>query len=78
MPFERFNRNSNYELLRMDDGFSKELDKQRIEMMGNAVVPEIAHYLFECVKNHIALKKQEREGKKNIIVVLPVTVEGLR
>lgn len=70
MPFERFNRNSNYELLRMDDGFSKELDKQRIEMMGNAVVPEIAHYLFECIKNHIALKKQEREGKKIIITDL--------
>ncbi len=52
MPFERFNRNSNYELVRMDDGFSKGLDKQRIEMMGNAVVPEIAHYLFECIKNH--------------------------
>jgi DNA (cytosine-5)-methyltransferase 1 len=36
----------------MDDGFSDGLDKTRIEMMGNAVVPEIAHYLFECVKFH--------------------------
>lgn len=52
MPLKRFNSNSEYELLRMDDGFSKGLDKQRIEMMGNAVVPEIAHYLFECVKAH--------------------------
>jgi len=49
---KRFNSNSEYEFLRMDDGFSKGLDKKRIEMMGNAVVPEIAHYLFECVKAH--------------------------
>lgn len=52
MPFKRFNSQSNYEYVRMDDGFSKELDKKRIEMMGNAVLPEIAHYLFECIKLH--------------------------
>lgn len=75
MPFKRFNRNSDYELLRMDDGFSKELDKQRIEMMGNAVVPDIAHYLFECIKNHIALKKQKREEKKIIITDLQEKAE---
>lgn len=50
MPFERFNRKSNYEHVRMDDGFSRELDKRRIEGCGNAVIPEIAHYLFECIK----------------------------
>jgi len=49
---KRFDINSNYENVRMDDGFSDGLDKTRIEMMGNAVVPEIAHYLFECVKFH--------------------------
>lgn len=52
MPLKRFKSSSDYEFLRMDDGFSKGLDKQRIEMMGNAVVPEIAHYLFESVKAH--------------------------
>lgn len=52
MPFKRFNGKSSYEFLRMDDGFPIELDKKRIEMMGNSVVPEIAHYLFECIKNH--------------------------
>lgn len=52
MPLKRFNRYSSYESIRVDDGFSIELDKGRIEMMGNAVVPLIAHYLFECIKNH--------------------------
>jgi DNA (cytosine-5)-methyltransferase 1 len=52
MPTQRFHGTSNYEHIRMDDGFSKQLDKQRIEMMGNAVIPEIAHYLFECIKTH--------------------------
>lgn len=56
MPFERFNRYSSYESVRMDDGLPSELDKQRIEMTGNAVVPIIAHYLFECIKNHVILK----------------------
>lgn len=54
MPFKRFDSKSDYEYVRMDDGFSNELDKQRIEMMGNAVVPEITHYLFECIKMHRA------------------------
>lgn len=52
MPTKRYDSNSDYESVRMDDGFSRELDKARIEDMGNAVVPEIAHYLFECIKNH--------------------------
>ena len=52
MPTQRFNSQSNYESVRMDDGFSRELDKRRIEMMGNAVIPDIVHYLFECVKFH--------------------------
>ncbi|PIF44898.1 DNA (cytosine-5)-methyltransferase 1 [Chryseobacterium sp. 52] len=52
MPIKRFNSRSDFESVRMDDGFSKELDKRRIEMMGNAVIPDIAHYLFECIKIH--------------------------
>ena len=51
----RINGNTSDELLRMDDGFFAELDKRRIEAMGNAVVPEIANYLFECIKQHHAL-----------------------
>ena len=56
-PIKRFHGNSNYENVRMDDGFSTGLDKTRIEMMGNAVIPEIAHYLFECIKIHNNLSK---------------------
>lgn len=50
ISLERFNGRSNYEHVRMDDGFSKGLDKRRIEDMGNAVIPLIAQYLFECIK----------------------------
>lgn len=50
IPIKRFNGKSNYDNVRMDDGFSNELDKRRIEDMGNAVIPVIAHYLFECIK----------------------------
>jgi DNA (cytosine-5)-methyltransferase 1 len=52
MPIKRFNKHSDYSDVRMDDGFSKGLDRKRIAMMGNAVVPEIAHYLFQCIKKH--------------------------
>lgn len=52
MPIKRFDSDSDYANVRMDDGFSSGLDKRRIEMMGNAVIPQIAHYLFECIKAH--------------------------
>lgn len=41
---------NNSELLRNDDGIPFVVD--RIKSCGNAVIPEIAHYLFECVKIH--------------------------
>lgn len=50
IPFKRFNSKSSYDNVRMDDGFSDGLDKRRIEDMGNAVIPIIAYYLFECIK----------------------------
>ena len=59
MPTQRINSKSDYESVRMDDGFSAELDKRRIEMMGNAVVPDITHYLLECIKIHYQLNKQK-------------------
>lgn len=52
VPIKRFDSRSDYTHVRMDDGFSSQLDKPRIEAMGNAVIPEIAQYLFECVKLH--------------------------
>ncbi len=52
MPIERFNSESNYASVRMDDGFSKELDRKQIEGLGNAVLPEIAHFMFEIIKQH--------------------------
>lgn len=50
IPIKRFNKYSSYDDVRMDDGFSDGLDKRRIEDMGNAVIPLIAQYLFECIK----------------------------
>lgn len=52
VPFKRFNSKSSYESVRMDDGFPFELDTNRIEGCGNAIIPEIAHYLFECIKHY--------------------------
>ena len=52
MPIKRFGRRDNLQGLRMDNGFSKELDKSRIEAMGNAVKPIIASYLYKCINEH--------------------------
>lgn len=50
VSLKRFNSKTDYDNVRMDDGFSNELDTRRIEDMGNAVIPYIAQYLFECIK----------------------------
>lgn len=52
MPTKRFNSRSDYRSVRMVNGFSSGLDKRRIEDLGNSIIPEIAHYLFECIKYH--------------------------
>ncbi|RRO19672.1 DNA cytosine methyltransferase [Flavobacteriaceae bacterium 14752] len=51
IPIKRFNGNSSYEDVRMDDGFSKELDKNFIHGFGNAVIPEIPYQIFYKLKN---------------------------
>lgn len=50
IPLERFNSQSSYDDVRMDDGFSKELDKAVIHGFGNAVVPEIPYQIFREIK----------------------------
>ena len=50
MPIKRFNAESDYSSVRMYNGFSAELDKNRIITLGNAVIPAITHFLFECIK----------------------------
>ncbi|WP_299116974.1 DNA (cytosine-5-)-methyltransferase [uncultured Winogradskyella sp.] len=52
MPIKRFQRRENLSGIRMDNEFSKELDKNRIEAMGNAVKPIIASYLYKCIIEH--------------------------
>ena len=49
MPAKRYDGRTIDELVRIDDGFSKKLDKNRIEDCGNAVIPTIAQYLFEAL-----------------------------
>ena len=50
MPTKRFNAQSDYGGVRMYNGFSKELDKNRIKALGNAVIPSISFFFFECIK----------------------------
>ena len=52
MPTKRFNGSSDYGSVRLDDGFSTEIDRGFIEDTGNAVIPLIAQYMFECIKIH--------------------------
>ncbi|MGP1602096.1 DNA cytosine methyltransferase [Treponema sp.] len=56
MPIKRFNAESDYSSVRMYNGFSAELDKNRIIALGNAVIPAITHFLFECIKEHYRLQ----------------------
>lgn len=50
IPIERFNGKSSYDNVRMDDGFSKELDKTVIHGYGNAVIPEIPYQIFKAIQ----------------------------
>lgn len=54
---QRFNAQSDFSRIRVDDGLPRGLDTKRIEDCGNAVVPAIAQYLFECIK-HIEQERQ--------------------
>jgi len=51
VPLKRFNRFSSYADVRMDDGFSKELDTEVIHGYGNAIVPQIAFEIFKAISN---------------------------
>ena len=50
LPLRRFDREGNYESVRMDDGFSDELDKGRISGCGNAIVPQVAFEIFKAIE----------------------------
>lgn len=52
MSIERFNRHSNFNDVRMDHGFSKELDKEVIHGFGNAVIPEIPYSIFKAIQEN--------------------------
>lgn len=53
ISFERFNGQSSYDDVRMDDGFPKELDKEVIHGFGNAVIPEIPYQIFKAIEQFI-------------------------
>lgn len=46
IPVKRFHGKSSYENVRMDDGFSTELDRELIHGYGNAIIPAIAEEIF--------------------------------
>lgn len=48
--FKRFNSHSDFESVRMYDGFSKKLDINSIGAYGNAIVPAIALEIFKAIK----------------------------
>jgi DNA (cytosine-5)-methyltransferase 1 len=50
MLLERFDRHTDKQLFRANDGFSNGLDKDRIEAMGDTVSPVITEYLFRCIQ----------------------------
>lgn len=52
IPIERFNGESSYGHVRMDDGFSKQLAKKVIHGFGNAVVPEIPFQIFKAIEEY--------------------------
>lgn len=54
IPIKRFNSRSSYKDVRMDDGFPRELDKDRIHGLGNAIIPQIAFEIFKAVTLHDA------------------------
>lgn len=56
IPLERFNGKSSYENVRMDDGFSEELDKSVIHGFGNAVIPEIPYQIFRQLTKAFSLQ----------------------
>lgn len=53
IPIKRFNSNSSYADVRMDDGFPKELDKALIHGFGNAVVPAIPFSIFKALETQL-------------------------
>lgn len=62
MPTQRFRSDSDFSRVQLYDGFSSQLGKAgrlEIEDFGNAVIPGIAHYLFECIKLFDAQQKTE-------------------
>ncbi|MDR2426572.1 MAG: DNA cytosine methyltransferase [Endomicrobium sp.] len=53
MPIKRYDSETNFDGLRINDGFAGKLDedfKRRIECCGNAIVVDIAQALFECIQ----------------------------
>jgi DNA (cytosine-5)-methyltransferase 1 len=52
IPIKRFHSESSYDNVRMDDGFSRELDKDRIHGLGNAIIPEIAYQIFKAIEEY--------------------------
>lgn len=52
VPFERFNSRSDFDCVQLNDGFSKELDKDAIQGYGNAVIPQIAFEIFKAIEQY--------------------------
>lgn len=51
LSLERFNGKSNFNGVQLDNGFSKELDKDSIKGLGNAIVPQVAYEIFKAIES---------------------------
>ena len=48
--FKRFNANSDFSNVRIDNGFSQRLDRRRLKACGNSIVVDIASDIFKAIK----------------------------
>jgi DNA (cytosine-5)-methyltransferase 1 len=56
MSFERFNSKTIREDLCLNDGFSRELDRDVIYAYGNAVLPQIPYQIFKSIESYNKLE----------------------
>lgn len=50
LPLIRFHSGSDFDNVHLDNGFSKQLDKDSIKELGNAIVPQIAYEIFKAIE----------------------------
>lgn len=63
MPFERFNSRSDFSGVLLDDGFYSRLDKKKVFGYGNAIVVDIAYYIFEMIGRYCNAEREALDAQ---------------